>query len=87
MNNHTLLIEAQNEGGPVTPCMDVYKAKIQSDRSLDNLKLRIVVGGDLQNKELVGDTWSPTALHDALPICKLIERDSLYELTDRKSVV
>ena len=25
------------------------------------LKLRIVVRGGLQNKEIVGDTWSPTA--------------------------
>ena len=41
--------------------MDVYKAKIQSDGSLDKLKLRIVVSGDLQNKEMVGDTWSTTA--------------------------
>ena len=41
--------------------MDVYKAKIQSDGSLDRLKLIIVVRGYLQNKELVGDTWSPTA--------------------------
>ena len=41
--------------------MDVCKAKIQSDGSLDNLKLRIVVRGDLQNKGMVGDTWSPTA--------------------------
>ena len=41
--------------------MDVYKAKIQSDGSLDKLKLRIVVRGDLQNKELIGDIWSPTA--------------------------
>ena len=40
--------------------MDVYKAKIQSDGSLDNLKLRIVVRGDFQNREMVGDTWSPT---------------------------
>ena len=37
------------------------KAKIKSDGSLDILKLRIVVRGDLQNKELVGDTWPPTA--------------------------
>ena len=36
INNHTFLIEYQNEGEPVTPCMDVYKAKIQSDGSLDN---------------------------------------------------
>ena len=61
INNHNFLIEYQIEGEPVTPCMDVYKVKIQSDRSLDKLKLRIVVRGDLQNKEMVGDTWSPTA--------------------------
>ena len=39
----------------------MYKAKIQSDGSLDKLELRTVVRGDLQNKEMVGDTWSPTA--------------------------
>ena len=41
--------------------MDVHKAKIKSYGSLDKLKLIIVVRGDLQNKELVGDTWSPTS--------------------------
>ena len=41
--------------------MDVYKSNIKSDGSIDKLKLRIAVRGDLQNKELVGDTWSPTA--------------------------
>ena len=41
--------------------MDVYKSKTWSDGSLDKLKLRIVVRGDHQNKELVGDAWSPTA--------------------------
>ena len=61
INNQTFLIEDQNEGEPVTPCMDVYKAKIQYDGSLDKLTLRIVVRGDLQNKEIVVDTWSPTA--------------------------
>ena len=60
-NNQTFLIEDQYAGKPVTPCMDVYKAKIQSDGSLDNLKLRILVRGDLQNKEMVRNTWSPTA--------------------------
>ena len=47
INNQTFLIEYEKEGEPVTPCMDVYKAKIQSDGSLDKLKLRIVVKGDL----------------------------------------
>ena len=41
--------------------MDVYKTKIQYDGSLDKLRLRILVRGDLQKKELIGDTWSPTA--------------------------
>ena len=61
INNQTFLIEDQNEGERVTPCMDVYKAKVQYDGSLDKLKLRILVRGYFQNKEMVGDTWSPTA--------------------------
>ena len=61
INNQTFLIEDPKDGETVTLCMDVYKAKIQSDGSLDKLKLGIVVRGDLQNKEMVGDTWSPTA--------------------------
>ena len=61
INNQTFLIEDQKEDEPVTPCMDVYKSKIQYDRSLDKLKLRILVRGDVKNKEMVGDTWSPTA--------------------------
>ena len=39
----------------MTPCMDVYKANIQSDGSLEKLKSRIVVRGDLYNKGLIGD--------------------------------
>ena len=61
INNKTFIIEDPNHDGPVTLCMDVYKAKIQSDGSLEKLNLRIVVRGDLQNKEMIGDTWSPTA--------------------------
>ena len=61
INNKTFMIEDPKDGEPVTPCMDVYKAKIQSYGRLDKLKLIIVVRGDLQNKEMVGDTWSPTA--------------------------
>ena len=41
--------------------MDVYKAQIQSYGSIDDLKLIILVRGDLHNKEMVGDTWSSTA--------------------------
>ena len=31
IHNHTFLIEYQNEGEPVNPCMDVYEAIIPSD--------------------------------------------------------
>ena len=55
------MVEDPKDGEPVTPCMDVYKAKIQSDGSLDKQKLRIVVRSYLQNKEMVGDNWSLTA--------------------------
>ena len=50
INNQNFLIEDIDKYEPVTPCMDVYKYKIQSDGSLDKLKLRIVVRGDMQNK-------------------------------------
>ena len=61
INNQNFLVQYLEKGEPVTLCMDVYKAKIQYDGSLDKLKLRIVVRGDLQNKELFGYTLSPTA--------------------------
>ena len=61
INNQTFLVEDIKKGERVIPCMDVYKAKIQSAGSIDKLKLRMVVRGDLYNKKLVRDTWSPTA--------------------------
>ena len=61
IENQNFLVEYPKKGEPVTPCMDVYKAKIKYDGSLDKLKLIILFRGDIQNKELVGDTWSPIA--------------------------
>ena len=61
INSYTLLVQDPDKGETVTPFMEVYKGKIQSDGSLDKLNLRILVREDLQNKELVVDTWSPTA--------------------------
>ena len=46
---------------PVTPCMDVYKEKIQYDGSIDKLKLRIIVRVDFQNKEMIEENWAPAA--------------------------
>ena len=42
------------------------QGEIQSDGGLDKLKLRIVVRGYMHNKEMVGDTWSPTSPMRAL---------------------
>ena len=61
INNQNFLVEDPDKYEHVTPCMDVYKAKIEYDGSPDKLKLIIVVRVDLHNKELVGYTWSPTA--------------------------
>ena len=80
INIQTFLIKDQKEGEPVTPCMDVYKSKIQSDGSIDKLKMIIVVIGDLQNMELVGDTQSPTASIRTL-------KYSLPDATKRKARV
>ena len=50
INNQTFIMKYPDKGEPVTPCMDVYKEKIQYDGSIDKLKLIIVVRGYLQNK-------------------------------------
>ena len=49
INNHTFLVQDPEKGESVTPCMDEYKSKMQSYGSLDKLKLRSVVIGDLEN--------------------------------------
>ena len=59
--NKNFLVQEPEKSEPVTPCMDVYKAKIQYNGSLDKVKLRIVVRGYLQGEELVVDTWLPTS--------------------------
>ena len=61
INNQTFLVKYPKKDELVTPCMDVYNEKIQSDGSHDKLKLRIMFMVDIQTKELVADNWSPTA--------------------------
>ena len=51
---------------PVTPTMETNRVKLGSDGRLDKLKVRIVVRGDLQNKTLTEDKWSPTASFRAM---------------------
>ena len=61
INNQNFLMGDPEKENPVTPCIGVYKSKIQYDGTLDKLKLIIVVRVDLQNKEMIGDTWYPTS--------------------------
>jgi hypothetical protein len=49
-----------------TPVMDTFKVKVKSDGSLDKLKCRLVVRGDLQDKNIMEDKWSPTASFHSL---------------------
>jgi hypothetical protein len=44
-----------------TPVMEIFKVKVKSDGLLDKLKMRLVVWGDMQDKTITEDKWSPTA--------------------------
>ena len=62
INNQNFLVQEPKKGEPLTPCMYVYKAKIQPDRSLDKLKLIIVVKGDIKKRnyfEILGHQRPP----------------------------
>jgi hypothetical protein len=61
----TFALVIHKEGELVMHTMETNKAKIKSDGSLDKLKCRIVVRGDLQDTAM-GDSWSPTAYFRSL---------------------
>ena len=50
INNQTFIMEEPGKGDPANPLMGVHKANIEYDGSIEKLKLRNVVRGDLQNK-------------------------------------
>ena len=50
INNQTFLIYEPEKEDLVTPCIDVYKAKIKFDGSIDKIELRILVREYFQNK-------------------------------------
>jgi transposase InsO family protein len=61
ISSGTFSIENMLEGEVAVPTMETNRVKLQSDGTLDKLKTRIVVRGDLQNKQSIEDKWSPTA--------------------------
>jgi hypothetical protein len=61
IDSGTFAFDKINEGETSTPIMEMFKVKVKSDGTLDKLKTRLVVRGDLQNGTLTEDKWSPTA--------------------------
>ncbi len=61
VDSRTFINDTLNPGETSTPVMEIFKVKIQSDGTLDKLKMRMVVRGDLQAKDISEDKWSPTA--------------------------
>ncbi len=53
-------LDKPRDGEPVIPTMETNKVKIKSDGSLEKLKCRIVVRGDLQDTGME-NSWSPKA--------------------------
>jgi hypothetical protein len=66
VDSGTFVIENMEKGKSSTPIMEIFKVKILRDGSLDKLKTRLVVRGDLHSKSLQEDKWSPMFLaHEA----------------------
>jgi hypothetical protein len=61
VDSGTFLEDVPHAGETSTPVMEIFKVKVKSDGSLDKLKTRLVVRGDLQDKNITEDKWSPTA--------------------------
>jgi hypothetical protein len=57
----TFVLGKLQKGEVSTLVEEIFKVKIKSDGSLDKLKMHMVVQGDLQDKNITEDKWSPTA--------------------------
>jgi len=66
IDSGTFSIEPANFDDKIIPTMETNRVKIASDGTLDKLKVRIVVRGDLQSDMDTEDKWSPTASFRAL---------------------
>jgi hypothetical protein len=61
VNSGTFAIDTLKAGEISTPVMETFKVKVRSDGSLDKLKMQLVLRGDLQDKNITEDKWSPSA--------------------------
>jgi hypothetical protein len=55
VDSGTFVADTLKTGEISTPVMETFKDKVKSDGSLDKLKMRLVVQGDLQDKNITED--------------------------------
>jgi len=61
VDSNTFQDDIMHSGEISTPVMETFKVKVKSDGSLDKLKTQLVVRGDLRDKNITENKWSPTA--------------------------
>jgi len=55
VDSNMFVFNDMKEGETSTPTMEIFKVKVKSNGSLDKLKTRLVIRGDLQNGQLLED--------------------------------
>jgi hypothetical protein len=55
VDSGTFVFDEMKDGETSTPTMEIFKVNMKSNGSLDELKTRLVVHGDLQNGQLLED--------------------------------
>jgi hypothetical protein len=69
VDSGTFQEDTPHSGETSTPVMEIFKVKVKGNGSLDKLKTQLVVMGDLQDKNITEDKWSPTASFRSLKKC------------------
>ena len=68
VKHNTFTVTTVKEDERIIPVMEDNRVKILQDGTLDKLKTRIVVTGDIQQKFMNEDSWSPTATHRCMKL-------------------
>ncbi len=55
VDSGTFVFDEMKDGETSTPTMEIFKVNMKSNGSLDKLKMRLVMHGDIQNGQLLED--------------------------------
>jgi uncharacterized protein (DUF2342 family) len=55
VDSGTFVFDEMKDGDTSTPTMEIFKVNMKSNGSLDKLKMRLVMHGDIQNGQLLED--------------------------------